>query len=196
MVYDIMSHNMSSLTVLHTDNTERLILQSALAVLQDDSFSGLTVRAVARKAGMSERTIFRYFATREEFLDAVAGEFTRLLNMPSAPRTLDELLAMPRRLYTGFEPHAKLIGVVFHTELFPRMKAGAAQQRWAGISKLLDGQFRKASPRARRIAAANIRYFLSGASWHYYRFVFRFDLEETIACAETVIRQALDGLSV
>jgi len=185
---------MSSLTVLHTDHTERLILESALAVLQDDSFTGLTVRATAKKAGMSERTIFRYFATREEFLDAVATEFTRLLNMPPAPAAIDELLSMPRRLYTGFEPHARLISAVFHTEIFPRMKAGAAQQRWIGIKKLLDREYPKAAPAARKIAAANIRYFLSGASWHYYRFVFRFDLEETIACAETAIRQALRGL--
>ena len=177
------------------DHTERLIIESALAVLADDSFNGLTVRAVARKGGMSERTIFRYFATREEFLDAVAREFTRILNMPPAPQTLDELRMMPRRLYTGFEPHAKLISAVFHTEIFPRMKAGAAQQRWIGIGKLLDREFRKAPPRARKIAAANIRYFLSGASWHYYRFVFRFDLEETIACAETAIRQSLAALS-
>ena len=191
-----MSGDMSSLTVLHTDQTERLIVESALAVLEDDSFGGLTVRAVAKKAGMSERTIFRYFATREAFLDAVAGEFTRLLNMPPPPQSIDELLATPRRLYAGFEPHAKLISVVFHTELFPRMKAGAAQQRWVGISKLLDREFKKAPPRARKIAAANIRYFLSGATWHYYRFVFRFDLEETIACAETAIGQALAGLSV
>ena len=84
-----MSHDMSSLTVLHTDHTERLILESALAVLKDDSFTGLTVRAVARKAGMSERTIFRYFPTREAFLDAVAGEFTRLLNMPPPPQSID-----------------------------------------------------------------------------------------------------------
>jgi AcrR family transcriptional regulator len=190
-----MSHDMSSLTVLHTDRTERLILECALAVLQDDSFNGLTVRAVAKRGGMSERTIFRYFATREELLDAVAREFTRLLNMPGPPQTLEELLAMPRRLYSGFEPHAKLIAAVFHTEIFPRMKAGAAQQRWVAIGRLFDREFKKASPQARRIAAANIRYFLSGATWHYYRFVFRFSLEETIACAETAIRQTLKGLS-
>jgi AcrR family transcriptional regulator len=190
-----MSRSMSSLTVLHSDHTERLILETALAVLRDDSFNGLTVRAVARKAGISERTIFRYFPTREEFLDAVAREFTRILGMPPAPQTVDELLAMPRRLYTAFEPHARLIAVVFHTEIFPRMKAGPAQQRWEAIGRLLERERPKAPPRARRIAAANIRYFLSAATWHYYRFIFRFTLEETIACAETAIRQTLRGLS-
>jgi AcrR family transcriptional regulator len=186
---------MSSLTSLHTDQTERLILEAALGVLQEDAFTGLTVRAVAAKAGISDRTIFRYFPTREELLDAIAREFTRLLNMPPGPQTLDELMAMPRKLYDSFEPHARLIRAVMHTEIFPRMKVGAAQQRWVAISKLLDRQFPDATPLQRKIAAANIRYFLSAASWQYYRFVFRFDREETITCAETAIRQAITGLA-
>lgn len=185
---------MSTLAALHTDQTERLILDSAVAVLEEEAFQGLTVRAVAKKAGIAERTIFRYFATRDEFLDAIGREITRILRMPPPPASLEEVFSMPRRLYESFEPHAKLIQTVFHTEVFPRMKAGAAQQRWVAISKVLDREFRKASPRARKIAAANIRYFLSGNSWQYYRFVFGFSREETIACAETAVRQAIDAL--
>jgi AcrR family transcriptional regulator len=186
---------MSSLADIHADQTERLILEAALEVLQADAFNGLTVRAVAAKAGISDRTVFRYFPTREEFLDAIAREFTRLLNMPPAPQTLDDVMAMPRKLYDSFEPHGKLIRAVMHTEIFPRMKVGSAQQRWVAISKLLDREFGNAPAADRRIAAANIRYFLSAASWQYYRFVFRFDREETIACAETAIRQAINGLA-
>ena len=62
------------------------------------------------------------------------------------------------------------------------------------IGKLLDREFSKVPARARKIASANIRYFLSGNTWQYYRFIFGFDLEETIACAETAIRQTLDEL--
>ena len=78
---------MSSLTALHADLTERLILDSAIAVLEDDAFNGLTVRAVAKRAGIAERTIFRYFASRDEFLDAIGRDITRLLQMPPAPKT-------------------------------------------------------------------------------------------------------------
>ena len=185
---------MSSLAELHADQTERLILHSAIAVLEQGPFDGLTVRAVAKKAGMSERTIFRYFATRDAFLDAIAGEITGILKMPPAPQNVDELLAMPRRLYHSFEPRAKLIKAVAHSEIFPRMRAGAAQQRWVAIGKLLEREFKKAPSRARNIATANIRFFLSASTWQYYRFIFHFDFEETVACAETAIRQALEGL--
>ena len=103
---------MSSLAALHADQTERIILEAAIAVLEDDAFNGLTARAVARRAGIAERTIFRYFASRDEFLDAIGREITRILQMPPAPTTIDELLAMPRRLYQAFEPHAKVIQAV------------------------------------------------------------------------------------
>jgi hypothetical protein len=74
------------------------------------------------------------------------------------------------------------------------MQTGEAQHRWIAIGKLLDREFPKAPPRARKIAAANMRYFLSANTWQYYRTIFRFDLDETIACAETAIRQTLDDL--
>jgi len=185
---------MSSLTALHADQTQRLILESAIAVLKDDAFNGLTVRAVAKRAGIAERTIFRYFASRDEFLDAIGREITRILQMPPAPKTIDELLQMPRRLYEAFEPHADVIRAVFHSEVFPRMQAGEAKHRWVAIGKLLDREFPKAPASARKIAAANMRYFLSGNTWQYYRTIFRFDLDETIACAEMAIRQAIDEL--
>ncbi len=185
----------SSLSERHADLTERVILESAIAVLEQGAFNSLTARAVAKKAGMSERTVFRYFPTRDEFLDAIAGEVNRILRMPAAPQSMDELLAMPRTLYQSFEPHAKLIRAIVHTEVFPRMKAGAAQERWVAIGKLLDRNFRRATPQARKIATVNIRFYLSANTWQYYRFVFRFDFEETVACAETAIRQGLAALS-
>lgn len=193
-MYDTMSHMVSSLSARHADLTERLILESALTVLEEGAFPSLTTRAVAAKAGMSERTIFRYFPTRDALLDAIAAEINRILRMPAAPESMDELLAMPRELYQSFEPHGKLIRAVAHSEVFPRMKAGAAQLRWVAIGKVLDREFPRATPEARKIATANIRYYLSAYSWQYYRFVFRFDFEETVACAETAIRQALAAL--
>ena len=185
----------SPLATLHTDQTERLILQSAVELLEHESASKLTVRAVARRARISERTIFRYFADRDEFLDAIAAEVTRELGIPPAPQNLDEVLAMPRRLFEGFDARANLTRASMHSDLFPRMRSGAAQKRWDAIRKIVD-RFAPHVPETRRkFAAANIRYFLSAATWNYYRFIFRFSLEDAIACAETAIRQSLDGLN-
>ena len=184
----------SPLAILHADQTERLILQSAVHLLEQESASALTVRAVARQAGISERTIFRYFPDRNAFLDAVAAEVTRQLSIPPAPETIEDILAMPRKLFEGFESRANLTRASMHSDLYPRMRSGAAQKRWEAIRKIVSRFAPRAPEQKRKIAAANIRYFVSAAAWNYYRAIFRFSLEDTIASAETAIQQALDGL--
>ena len=176
------------------DHTQRLILDSAVELLDEASVAELTVRAVAARAGISERTVFRYFAAREDFLDAVATEVGRSLALPPSPATMEELLDYPATLYRRFEAKAALTKAALHTELFHRMRNAQAGQRWVAVRQLLDRHAPKRSARDRKLAAANIRYLLSATTWHYYRFYFGFGLDETIECAQTAIRQAVDGL--
>jgi AcrR family transcriptional regulator len=182
-----------TLTEQQTDLTQRLILDAALQTLQDASVGGLTMRAVAKKAGISERTVFRYFATRDEFLDAVAAEISSQMQVPH-PRSLDELLAMPRTLFTSLEARRDLIRASLHTDVSERIMQTNGRQRWTAIRKIVDAYAPRAPETQRKIAATNIRYLMSAATWNYYRFVFRFTLEETIECAETAMRQALEAL--
>jgi len=190
----MMAHSMSTtLTEQQTDLTQRLIIDAALQTLQEDSVGGLTMRAVAKRARLSERTIFRYFATRDEFLDAVAAEISSQMHVPH-PRTLEELLAMPRTLFSSLEARRDLIRASLHTDVSERIMQTNGRQRWVAVRKIVDAYAPRAQETRRKIAATNIRYFLSAATWNYYRFVFRFTLEETIACAETAIRQSLDAL--
>ena len=191
-----MSHSMSNaLTEQQTDLTQRLILDAALQTLKDSSVGGLTVRAVAKRAGMSERTIFRYFPTRDDFLDAIAAEVSNQTQV-AHPRTLDELLAMPRTLFTSLEARRDLIRASLHTDVAERIMQTNGRQRWTAIRKIVDAYAPRAPEAQRKIAATNIRYFLSAATWQYYRFVFRFSLEETITCAEVAMREALETLDV
>jgi AcrR family transcriptional regulator len=183
-----------SLARQRSDLTTRLILASALRLLEDWTVGELTVRAVARQAGMSERTVFRYFADRDEFLDAVADEVRDRLELPPVPASIEAMIDAPDGLYRAFERKERLTKAALHSELFPRMRETQAKARWAAVRKLVDGYAPRRPDRERRIAAANIRYFLAATAWHYYRFYFRFSLEDSIDCARTAIRQSLQGL--
>jgi AcrR family transcriptional regulator len=179
----------------HADLTRQAILDAAIEMLERATVSELTVRAVAKQANISERTVFRYFASREDFLDAVADAVRERFALPAPPTTKEDLLAAPRALYTRFEAVASLTKAALHSELFHRMRETQAQVRWKAVQVLIDGLAPRKSERQRKIAAANIRYYLAASSWYYYRFYFGFSLEETIACAETAIRQSLEGLT-
>jgi AcrR family transcriptional regulator len=186
--------SITSLAERQTDLTRQLILEAAMDTLEGGSVNDLTMRAVAKRANIAERTVFRYFASRDEFLDAVAGQARDKLDLPPPPRTLAELKAAPRALFERFEAMSSLTKAALHTDIFHRMRETQARDRWTAVRKLIDDLAPRRSERDRRLAAANIRYYLAASTWHYFRFYFGFSLEDSIAAAETAIRNTLDGL--
>lgn len=183
-----------SLLDRHTDATQRLILDSAVELLERAGLRELTVRAVAKRAGMSERTVFRYYASRDEFLDAVAGEIVRRLEPPAPPTTIQGLAEYPQALYSRFEERAALVKAALHTEVFERIRESIATERWTAAQKLIDAAAPHRSEHDRKVAAANVRYYLAATTWHYYRFYFNFSLPDTIDCACTAVRLALEEI--
>jgi AcrR family transcriptional regulator len=184
----------ASLTSRHTDATQKLILSSAIELLEQSSVNEVTVRGVAKHAGISERTVFRYYATRDEFLDAVALEATRSMQTPPPPDTLEELIVYPKTLYSRFEEKAALVKAALHTDLFDRIREGVARERWEAVRALVNTHAKHRKERERKIATANIRYYLSATTWHYYRYYFQFTLNETIESAQAAVRLTVNDL--
>lgn len=185
-----------SLNDRHTDATQKLILSTAVELLERSGVTDLTVRAVAREAGMSERTVFRYFPSRDEFLDAVAVEATRRMHTPPPPMSIKELLEYPAPLYRRFEENAALVESVLHTEIFGRIRETVAQERWYAVAELIDAHSKGRSKKERKLASTNVSYYLSASTWHYYRSRFGLTLDDTIAAAKAAIRIILADLGI
>jgi AcrR family transcriptional regulator len=191
-----MSTPKQSLSERHSDLSQRVILDAAVELLERAPVTELSVRAIARHAGISERTVFRYFATRDELLEAVAHEVSRRLQRPTDPKSLEELLNYPDALYRRFEATAALIKAVLHSELYHRIRNADAEQRGVAVRKLLDSLAPKRPERERRLAAANIHYHITASTWHYYRFYFGLSFEDSVECARMAIGQATAALGV
>lgn len=183
-----------SLKDRHTDATRELILTTAIDLLEKAGVTDLTVRSVAKAAGMSERTVFRYFATRDEFLDAVAAEAVRRMQPPSPPSSVQDLPEYPAALYKSFEESKHLIEASLHTEIFKRVRGSAARGRWAAITQMIDDYAPHLPKKERQIAATNINYYLSASTWYYFRFNFEFSLKDTIDCARSAIRLTVEDI--
>lgn len=183
-----------TLAEMQMDLTRQLILNTALEVFEKRPVSELTVRGVAKLAGISERTVFRYFPDREEFLDAIAEEAKIRMEVPPPPTNLEELHNYPRLLFTCFEAKEKLVRASLQGEITNRVRGSQGRDRWVAIKKIIDHYAPKATSHSKKLATANIQYFLNALSWNYHRTFFKFSLEETIECTETAIRNALSTL--
>jgi AcrR family transcriptional regulator len=185
-----------SLSSRRNDLSKRVILDAAVELLETSGVADLTARAIAKHANIAERTMFRYFATRDELLDAIADEVRSRLPLPPPPRTADELRAMPRRLYEGLEANQRLVLAGMHSAIVERMRDSAARTRWPAVAKLVDELAPRRRAQDRKIAAMNIAYYLNATSWRYHRFYFHLSLEDSIACAERAIELALADIGI
>jgi AcrR family transcriptional regulator len=186
----------SSLAAKHADLTQALILDAAVALLEQASVTELSVRAVAKQAEISERTVFRYFASRDDLLDAVAIEVARRLGAPPHPATVAELVAFPQAQFARLEATATLVRAALHSELYHRIRTRVVQDRGAAIQALVDAVAADRPERERRLAAANIHYHVVAITWRYYRDNFGFSFEDAVEAARMAIIQALKGLGV
>ncbi len=192
-----MSRTVATLADRKNELTRRLVLDAAVELLErSSSLHEVTFLAVAQRANISQRTLFRYFHTRDLLLDALAEEIRVRIAPPPPPRTLTELADAPRLLYQAFEAQRRLVTAGLQPELVRRMVDAQARARWIAIRKLVDQHASRRGERERTIAAANVRYYLAATSWHYFRTYLGFDLADTIACAETAIAQSLRWIGI
>lgn len=185
-----------SLVSRQTDLTQSLILDAAVELLQAASVMELSIRAVAKRANISERTVFRHFPSRDDLLDAVADEVSRRLDTPPDPTTVHELIAYPEAVFARFETNGALTRAVLHSELYQRVRRRDAGARGAAIGALVDRLAADRGEDERRLAAANILYHVIASTWRYYRDYFGFTVEETAAASRMAIVEALRGLGV
>jgi AcrR family transcriptional regulator len=187
-----MSTRFRPLADVHGDATRRLILDAALASLE--AGGEITARGAALHSGISERTVFRHFPSREQLLAACAAHFAQRIQAPAVPTSVQELLAFPRGLFNAFEAHRELVRASWHSELRSYMIAAVARERWVAISRLIDSIAPHAPAQQRRLVAASVRYHLTASTWHYYRFVMGLTLQDTIAGVEQLIAMQLAAL--
>lgn len=83
----------------HHGDLRRALIEASLALISEEGFSALTLREVARRAGVTHAAPYRHFADKEALLAAVAEEGFRSMatqmreRMKPEPGPVERLLA-------------------------------------------------------------------------------------------------------
>lgn len=172
-----------------------LLLDAASELLNVMDIHELSFKKVSEHAAISQRTMFRYFRTREAFLDALTSKLYSELDLPSIPERIDALPTYIAQLHEKLDAQPRKVMVLLSADLLPRVLSTTAKQRLALLEALLKTAYPKANPRDIKKTAANLRYVMSASSWRYYRIYFEFDAEMATECAQMLVTQALDYLN-
>jgi AcrR family transcriptional regulator len=135
----------------HHGDLRAACLRAARELLEKDGGAGLSLRAVARRAGVSPTAPYRHFDNREELVSAIAAEgyrelAGRLAEAHPAPLTPADLATVAVAYVRFAVDHPALFRVMFSEPCDPGNDERAAAI--ATISAYVDGLVRRAFPDA------------------------------------------------
>jgi AcrR family transcriptional regulator len=155
-----MLHVMSSMTLReqHALATRERILGAVADLLEQGDLDELTVPAVSDASGVSLRTIYRYYPTREELLEA-AGRWIgdELLKHPY-PRDLDEIANLYQEGTGDFDERPGLVRALAFSQLGQRVRGYRRRERLEAIARALRAELTELSEPELEQAEAVLAY--------------------------------------
>src|ERR1051325_8869503 len=129
-----------SLRAQHAEATRVRILSAVAELLESGQPEELTVPSVAAASGVSLRTIYRYYPTRDELLEA-AGRWIgdEVLESPY-PQNLDEVATVIADGCRRFDEHPGLARGLAFSELGRGVRAYRRRERLDAIEQALRAE--------------------------------------------------------
>ena len=178
----------SSLRDQQVDLTRDLIMRAFQGLLQNDHPDAITYPQVAEAAGVSLRTVYRYFPTRVDLLQSAAEwfrEFTEGARWDD-PRTVRDLAGAIPQMGRLFDEHTNVFRALSDDALEqPRRDAVAAAV--AEVSGNLPAD------EVRR-AEAILSYIRSGRAWLVLHDHYGLDGDEIVAALDWAASTLLDDV--
>ncbi len=115
--------------VENKEKTKQAILRAALVLFSSKGFHATTTRAISKKAGIAEGTLFNYFRTKEDLAlyffeeetDKLMGWYERNAAVRKAPLP-EKLFALIHQHLEQIAPHEDFIGAIYLRALEPASK--------------------------------------------------------------------------
>src|SRR5688572_24284082 len=180
--------------------TRRAILEAMVDVIMETDGIGFSVQAVADRAGVTHRTIYNHFPTRDALCDAFSAYVDESLAAGSgAPEPTWSLAALPAiveglyRALASRDRHARAYVMLM---IGNRRPMTAWRKRSLMAEQLIAREQSKRIPLTPRQVTAVIRMFVSTMGWHLLTEQCGLSTDEAAAASAWATRTLLDAAVV
>ncbi|WP_461206493.1 TetR/AcrR family transcriptional regulator [Clostridium sp. DL1XJH146] len=133
--------------------TKEKIISKSIEIISEKGYSATSTREIAKEAGVSEATIFKYFNTKEELLNKVVvniiREFKRYTLEDSFPKLFkdikdkngdEQLIAIIKERYGFLKTNMVTLKIILH-EMFINedVENIFKKEIWGNMEAILDG---------------------------------------------------------
>jgi AcrR family transcriptional regulator len=136
----------------------RTRILDAFIKLLTDGAADLSHDAVADRAGVARRTVYRYFPDRQTLMD---GALLRVRDLAGPqvtyPKSPEELLSTLEPIYTGFDAIAPIASVLRSTPQGRQLRLAQNDRRVASYTRALAQAVKDLPPKDRKLATAMLQ---------------------------------------
>jgi AcrR family transcriptional regulator len=177
--------------------TRNAILEAAVDLFLERQSDGFSVQEVADRAGLTHRTVYRYFPTRQELLGATAERLApavvdeRFAEVSTVEEWIDAVGPHFAHTEAKFELVRKVVAALFNSEdlrLFGRDIRERDTRRW----EVFRRQFPHLPEGDARRTFATLRHLMSSTSYVLYRRRFGLSPTETTEAIRSAASQIVE----
>lgn len=174
--------------------TRTLIIDGLLEQLARDGIRELSIPHVAKRAGVTPRTVYRYFPTREALLHAVDVEMEARIGSLFDVQSTAEIVESVRPQFATFAENATLVQALLQAGVGGEIRERGRQRRTERLRAALSKQFPQLSAGEVHRTGALIHYLFSAGSWETLQRVWGLSSDEAADTVEWGVRTLIDAL--
>lgn len=144
-------------------------MKALVDVLSTDGISEFSVQAVADRAQVSHRTVYRHFPSREALLEGLTDHLEdpmRASGLPGIPGSLDEGIDSIGDLFEFFEEHSRMIEAMVVVRLALGFEPTRSQDRTAAFGELVLAEAPHLTRQEAHTYAMGLRAIASSQHWY------------------------------
>jgi len=184
-------------TTRHTEATRNAILEAAVDMFLERRSEGFSVQDVADRAGLTHRTVYRYFPTRQELMGATAQHLAPeiaevpLSKVSTVEEWIEALGAHLARTEAKFEIiRSVLVATLASDDL--RLFGHSLRDRDTHLREVFRRQFPHLDEGDARRTFATLRHVTSSTSYLLYRLRFGLSPTEATEAIQSVASQIVE----
>jgi len=162
----------SPLREARAEATRRQVLEATEALLTEAPIEALSIPKVAKRAGVSAPTVYRYFPTTDDLLRAFIDHVRPRLGMgldQIAAYEPPDLPALPRKTFRGFEEAGALLRSVMDSPTWNRIRLERPKDRAGAVLHRFTGRASRLDERSLRAALGPLYLLATPSAWRWLR---------------------------
>lgn len=176
--------------------TRDAILEATGLLVEEQGLDALSFAAIAERAGVQERTVYRHFATRQDLLTAFWAWVNDQAGIAGFPASEADLRRLPPEVYARFDGQAGLMRALVFSEAGRQFRLAVNDQRQAAYRQILGDRLKDQPPEVADRLCALVQLLYSATAWATMRDCWPLDgraAGETVAWAIDRLLAAIDA---